>query len=269
MIQKLSILFWLNKSKANSIGFAPIMWRITIDGVRSGNYSTGKRINSQGWDNKKQRATCVIVNGKIKQIEHDLDKKYLELYNTNGSVDVFTLCDYYNKKTDINPSLQNVCEAYFMHLQDMGEKKKMASGTVRKYKNYYNNIASYLINAHSHIAAEQFDLKQADLMDAHIKKGKGCQQLNVNKILQFVFNSLAHARGLGRISKNPLTGLCFAPIAAKKPTFLTSIEIAMIQNHKFASTRLQHVADMFLWQCHTGQSFLDFANYHNNTRPLS
>jgi Arm DNA-binding domain len=46
--QKLSILFWLNRSKVNSKGLAPIWVRITINGMRV-ECSTGKTILPEHW----------------------------------------------------------------------------------------------------------------------------------------------------------------------------------------------------------------------------
>lgn len=46
----------------------------------------------------------------------------------------------------------------------------------------------------------------------------------------------------------------------KKLFFLNSNELKSIENHSFASDRLQDVADMFIFCCYTGLAYQEMAN---------
>lgn len=50
----MKVLFWLNKRRANTIGKAPLMLRITHHGKRT-NVATGIRLTPKEWDSKRQK----------------------------------------------------------------------------------------------------------------------------------------------------------------------------------------------------------------------
>ena len=53
---QLSLLFWLNKSRTNQGGTAPVMLRVTVDGQRA-QYSTGVRAAAAEWDVSRHQLT--------------------------------------------------------------------------------------------------------------------------------------------------------------------------------------------------------------------
>lgn len=54
--QNLSILFWHRKSKADSNGFAPIICRISIDGLQK-EFSIARKVHSDNWDTRNKRVS--------------------------------------------------------------------------------------------------------------------------------------------------------------------------------------------------------------------
>ena len=65
-------LFYINRSKEKKNGKCPIMGRFTIDGEQV-QYSTGKEIAPELWDNRKGR--CKGTSEETKEINHYLQNK--------------------------------------------------------------------------------------------------------------------------------------------------------------------------------------------------
>jgi hypothetical protein len=55
--QKLTLLFWHRKSKADKKGYAPVICRISMDGEPEAELATSKKVHMDEWckDNKKAR----------------------------------------------------------------------------------------------------------------------------------------------------------------------------------------------------------------------
>lgn len=67
--QTLAILFWHRKSRVNKNGYAPIICRITIDGLED-EFWTAKKVHIDEWDIEDKRA----VKGKdFKTVDSALD----------------------------------------------------------------------------------------------------------------------------------------------------------------------------------------------------
>ena len=79
----MKLLFWLRKAKLNKAGTAPLNCRITVEGIRSPDFSTNIRATVEEWNAKTQkfkgisdelaRASNVLKNAKLKEIENRLN----------------------------------------------------------------------------------------------------------------------------------------------------------------------------------------------------
>lgn len=74
--QKLTLLFWHRKSKADAKGNAPIICRISIEGEDSEEIAIGRKVHVNNWDieNKKAKGGSLekATNQKINEISVDL-----------------------------------------------------------------------------------------------------------------------------------------------------------------------------------------------------
>src|SRR5690606_5940392 len=80
--QKISVLFWHRKSKADEMGSAPIMCRIKVDSCEA-EISIGKKIPAKYWNTIITRMNgCSednMFNSRINHIESDLERHFLKL----------------------------------------------------------------------------------------------------------------------------------------------------------------------------------------------
>ena len=87
MSLRVSILFYLKKSKKNKKGKVLIYTRITVDGSRS-EISTGIKVAPELWNQDKSKITAkseeaMNINARLKSIEADIQKQYLLMENND------------------------------------------------------------------------------------------------------------------------------------------------------------------------------------------
>lgn len=79
---QLSLLYWLNRSRTNQAGTAPVMLRVTVDG-RRGEYSTGVRASAASWDVGLHQLTGEgLAVASYNTLLHNLRAKALLLKDT-------------------------------------------------------------------------------------------------------------------------------------------------------------------------------------------
>lgn len=261
MNQRLSILFWLRKQKCNRLGQSPIYCRITIDGERSPDFTTNQRITPSEWDSKKQTTTNSSINMILQQMVSDIHLKFIQYVSMNGNISVYELYNIVKCKSIFNPSIVMVCNIYLEHLEKQSESNIIKHISYKKYFGINNSIVQFTsIEKIDNLPAERFGFELVTKLVNYLVNVKKCCTNYCNRFIAYVHNSLRHAHGLGMIKFNPLTGLKLKKTPPKRPLYITHDQIEKIRLHKFVSDRLQNVADMFVWQCLTGQSFADFVN---------
>lgn len=79
---QLSLLYWLNKSRTNQAGLAPVMLRVTVDGRRA-EYSTSVRASAASWNVRLHQLTGEgLAVASYNTLLHNLRAKALLLKDT-------------------------------------------------------------------------------------------------------------------------------------------------------------------------------------------
>ena len=97
---KLNILFYLDKRKANSKGKCPLRCRITFLGARK-QFASGQFVNPSNWNSKQQlveppEPDNQYINTQLSLIRQNLNQAFLFLQVKGSS---FTVQDIYYSKT--------------------------------------------------------------------------------------------------------------------------------------------------------------------------
>src|ERR1700761_1950561 len=100
--QKLTLLFWHRKSKADAKGFAPVICRITVDGDDE-ELSIDRKVHLDCWDveNKKARGKGVDekkTNLKISEVTVDLERQFTVLQSQFENITPLMLKNVYQGK---------------------------------------------------------------------------------------------------------------------------------------------------------------------------
>ncbi len=265
MIPNLCVLFWLRKNKLNKAGYAPIYCRVTLNGQRANDFTTNLKSGVSDWNSTKQQTADPASNLLLLKIATDIKHKYIQLAAKREYFSATDLVQLYNCKANLNHTILDICTRYLQLIETQAQCGVIKNVTYKRYVNLLKNVTAFCNeNRLDTLHAEQFSLDKANMFSAWLVNRNKCCPNHANRFLSYINNAFKHAQGLGLINANPLTGMKLKKSPAKKPIYIKPSEIGLIAAHKFASERLQAVADMFLWQCHTGQSFADFAVFDKN-----
>ncbi len=144
----MKILFWLRKAKQNKVGTCPVYCRITIEGLRSPDFSTSVRVFPQDWDAKNQKikgntTETQLANATLNEIRNRLHLLYLDLSSKQKPFTARTIYELYHHKI-VDVSLRNCIEGYFQDvvrviLERYGYKLPVLSN--QRYNGYLKELS--------------------------------------------------------------------------------------------------------------------------------
>ncbi len=249
----MKILYWLRKNKLNASNEAAIYCRITVNGIRSNDFSTNVFTKPESWDCKKQRIKDDMKQSTLQAIRQKLSAIHLDLEMKDIPVTADLIKNIYTKKETLickytmNELFSEYIEAH---------KKKRAPGTIKNYNVRYNLLVDFLeAERKSNITAELFNVNYAkQYFNWLCKKESHNYSVRAVEICRSV---LQYAFENDKIKLNPLAALKLKKNAPKKIVWLTPEEIKLMEDQIFASGSLQKTADLFLFQCYTGLDYGD------------
>src|SRR5690554_2560224 len=264
-IVSLKILFLISVTRMNKKGLVPILCRITYQGYRK-NFSTGLFINPKHWDNKQQKVKPpsegnTFTNTQLSLIKQEINQAFLFLQVQQHHFDAEDIYLKY-KGEDIKPS-KTLLEVFELHNSKMKKLvgTEYTSSTYSKFTEAKKHIENFLYYQYKkrNILLEKIELKFLQDFDFYLKTQKNFKQITINKSIQRVRKIIKLALAEGYLTKDPF--LLHRPKkVVNKLTYLTSEELTLLEKHKFSQTRLQQIADMFIFCCYTGLAYNEMAN---------
>lgn len=262
---KLSILFLLRRNKINVKGVCPIECRITLDKKRKP-FSSGLFINPNFWNASKQKAIPrdtehTQINTQLSMIKQELNQAFLLLQIQAKDFNVDDIYSQYkgeNIKQD-----KTVMEMFNLYINKQEKLIGISTtqGSVSKFhqtKAHVKNFIKWKFNR-SDFLLQNLKMSFINEFEYYLKAEKQFEQNTIHKTLQRFKQIIKQTVGLDFLDKDP-----FLLHKNKKPKkqiiFLTTEELCSLENHQFASARLQQVADMFIFCCYTGLAYTEMAN---------
>src|SRR5690606_5317734 len=234
------------------------------------NFSTGLFVNPKQWDSKQQKAKSTseentFTNAQLGLIKQEINQAFLYLQVQQNEFDVDDIYLKY-KGEDIKPS-KTLMEVFELHNSRM---KKLigieyTNSTFSKFIEAKKHIEGFLYYQYKkrNILLEKIELKFSQDFDFYLKTQKNFKQITINKSIQRVRKIIKLALAEGYLTKDPF--LLHRPKkVVNKLTYLTSEELALLEKHRFSQTRLQQIADMFIFCCYTGLAYNEMANLQSH-----
>ncbi len=261
---KLSILFLLRRNRTNEKGVCAIECRITLDKQRKP-FSTGIFINPESWNASKQKAHPPNkgnnqVNTQLSLIKQEINQAflYLQVQEKEYSVD-----DIYSQFKGENVKLDKSIKEMF-HLHIAKQEKLIGISTtkvsVAKFYQTQAHVLSFIKKKYNRSDYLLKDMSMAFIteFEFYLKTEKRFMQNTIYKTLQRFRQIVKLSVALDYLPKDP-----FLLYKGKKPkkeiVFLSKDELRKLEQHQFASERLQQVADMFIFCCYTGLAYTEMA----------
>lgn len=261
---KLSILFLLRRNKANIKGLCPVECRITLDKQRKP-FSTGIFINPEYWNASKQKAHPPNkgnnqVNTQLSLIKQEINQAFLFLQVQEKE---FSVDDIYSQFKGENVKLDKSIKQMF-HLHISKQEKLIGISTtkvsVAKFYQTQAHVLSFIKKKYNRSDYLLKDMTMAFIteFEFYLKTEKKFMQNTIYKTLQRFRQIVKLSVALDYLPKDP-----FLLYKGKKPkkeiVFLSKDELRNLEQHQFASERLQQVADMFIFCCYTGLAYTEMA----------
>lgn len=261
MIPQLQVSFQIKKSKADGSGKAPIYCRITLDKVRS-EFTTKQMISPTKWnaDGAFAKGTSEDIkqlNNRLSKIKTDLYKHYEILKDSGKLINVEALKNLYFGITEKQFS---IVETYDYHNSQMKELigKDYAAGTYERFQTSKKHTVEFLTHNYkkSDALLSEVDHKFINDYMHYLKVNRNISHNTATKYLTNFKKIVLLAFKNGWIKSNPFLNYKFK-LAEIERDFLTKEELQSIADKNYQNSRLEAVADMFLFCCYTGLAFVD------------
>ncbi|MGN6394707.1 MAG: Arm DNA-binding domain-containing protein [Mucilaginibacter sp.] len=176
--QKLTLLFWHRKSKADANGFAPVICRMMVDGSEE-ELAIGRKVHLDQWDvaNKKAKGSGAEVkktNFKINEMTVDLERQFNVLCSQFTHITALMMKNVYqglpaeNKKDrkpqpeKVMPTLLQTADLLIADFTRMVDKKLRSPETLKQWRATRRKIEELIIF--------QYACKDLDLAEIECSK---------------------------------------------------------------------------------------------------
>lgn len=259
-MNKLSILFLLDKTRLNKNNQVPLRCRITYLSKRK-IFSMGIFVNPKNWNSSKQMAIPINtennqINTELSLIKQEINQAFLYLKVQEKSFDVEDIFKQYKGETISKD--YGLLEFYQLYL----EKQKKLVGleikqvTWNKFDYIKNDIEEFIKDYYkkSDIKLKDLDFQFITEFEFYLKTEKKHKQITINKALQR-FKKVIKQATIGKyIDNNPFEEHKPKKVISKI-VFLTKEELERLENYHFSSKTLNVVKDCYLFCCYTGLAY--------------
>lgn len=264
-VNKLTILFLLEKIKINKQGKCPIKCRITYNGKRKP-FSTGLFINPKLWYGSVQIAKPPNeennhINTQLSLIKQKVNQAFLYLQVNNSEFSIEDILNQYKGvpvKKDFG--LLEVYSLYLIRIEKLiGKDIKLV--TFKKYQESKKHLADFVKWKFKTTDFKLKEIKSNFVVEYEyfLKVEKNLQLSTLNKAIQRFRKVLNFAISQNHLDKDPFI-LYKAKRIKKEVVFLDRNELDRLESHNFEIKRVQQIKDLFIFCCYTGLGFLEMVN---------
>lgn len=274
--QKLTLLFWHRKSKADAKGYAPVICRISIEGEDPEELAIGRKVHLNNWDveNKIAKGGSYEkkTNLKISEVTVDLNREFVVLQAGYEHITPLMVKNVYKglparltkglpkPEAKVIPTLLQVSDLHITNFSKMVEKKLRSRETLKQWNATRKKIEEFLV---THFKLKDMELEAIDYSFAvkfynylTIDREKVLGEAAAKKQVKNLKEILTFAETSTWITKNPIIKFKCGGDETDIPP-LEYYEVERIWNKQINIQRLVEVRDAFIFQCFTGFAFQD------------
>ncbi|AIG30310.1 recombinase [Flavobacterium psychrophilum] len=261
MQNKISILYYVKRTKPNSNGQVPIYSRITVDGKRF-EMSTNRFIEPSKWSSEANKmrgntdearsinSYLDILKGKV----YDAQK---ELIHNNTPVNIDTIK---NKVIGVEQRARMLVPIFQEH-NDKVETlvgQEFAPGTLERYKTSLKHTIEFIQWKYSVMDIDIKDIDHAFITEYEffLRSVRKCANNTAVKYIKNFKKIVKLCISNGWLDKDPFVNYK-AKIREVEREFLSQEEIQTIYAKEFVTERLNQVKDIFVFACFTGLAYID------------
>lgn len=261
MNAKITVLFYLRKSKVNALGQMPIYQRITINGQRL-DISSGFFIQEDKWSKettkiKGNSEEARIINGQLEMIKAQVYETQKKLFMNQEEINFENFKNEYQGKKERERMLIPIFEEHNRKIKEL-VGQEYAAGTLERYQTSLKHTKDFIYWKYniSDINIEKIDHAFIMEYEFYLRSIRKCANNSAVKYVKNFHKIINQCIANGWLQKDPFVNYK-AKMKEVIREFLTEKEIEEIINKEFVTERLELVRDIFIFSCFTGLAYID------------
>jgi hypothetical protein len=267
MRNKISILFYVKRTKVTPDGLVPIYMRITIDGKRL-ETSTKKFVEPLRWLPKADRVKpgsedAKTINQYLDVLKNSVYDYEIELIKMGSKVNTENML---NKLLGVDQRIISLVQVFTDHNNKVKALlgKEFASGTLERYKTSLKHTVDFLkwkfnvtdidIRSINHAFITEYEF--------YLRSVRNCNNNSAIKYIKNFGKIIRICLANGWLDKNPFANYK-AKVKEVERVFLNDGELKTILNWAFDTLSLNQVRDIFVFSCYTGLAYADVKQLDN------
>lgn len=250
------------KVPRNKGSIRSVYLRITVDGVPK--ETSIKRLwDMNRWSQKEERAVgnkedAKVLNSFLDLLQGQVNQYKNDLIYSQQSISSEKIINFISGR---NVSRTKVLEEFELHNYEvlaLVDKKEYAIGTYKRFEVAIKHAREFIFFKYRLKDMEFKDLNYEFVKDYefYLKTVKNCNNNTALKYISQLKKIVMRAIDKEIILKDPFRTFKGRKTKTKKKP-LTAQELCTIENHNFATERLNTVRDIFIFQCYTGLAYVD------------
>ncbi len=261
MKTKITVLYYLRKSKVNAQAQMPIYQRITINGQRF-DVSTGLFVEENKWSSEASKMKgnseeARLINGRLdmmRAIVYETEKK---LFMNQVEITFESFKNEYQGKKERARMLIPIFQEHNRKIKEL-VGQEYAPGTLERYETSLKHTKAFLLWKYNltDINIEKIDHAFIMEYEFYLRSERKCANNTAVKYIKNFHKIINQCLANGWLNKDPFFNYK-AKIKEVVRDFLSEAEIEQMINKEFVSERLELVRDIFVFSCFTGLAYID------------
>ncbi|MDD3323472.1 MAG: site-specific integrase [Paludibacter sp.] len=261
MNTKLSILFFVKRTKTNIDGLLPIFIRVTVNGERI-EFSTKRFTPSDKWsaEGNRMKGTSAEARATNSYLDTLKSKVYDYQQQLIREDELVNAENMRNKILGVEKRSHMIVGIFQQHNDEIKALigKDYAAATLVRYETSLKHTVDFIKWKYK---ASDIDIRKIDhefitSYEFYLKSVCNCCQNTTSKYIKNFGKIIRICLANGWIQKNPFINYKSKMVEVER-AFLSMEEIETMLNKVFVSDRLNQVKDIFLFSCFTGLAYAD------------
>lgn len=261
MNTKLSILFFVKRTKTNVDGLLPIFIRVTLNGARI-EFSTKRFITSEKWSVEGNRmkgtsAEAKATNSYLDTLKSKIYDYQQQLIREDNLVNAENMR---NKILGIEKRSHMLIGIFQQHNEEIKALvgREFATATYTRYETSLKHTVDFLRWKYkvSDIDIRKINHETITSYEFYLKSVRKCNQNTTAKYIKNFGKIVRICLANGWIERDPFINYKCKIVEVER-AFLSQDEIETMFNKVLATDRLNQVKDIFLFSCFTGLAYVD------------
>ena len=261
MKTKITVLYYLRKSKVNAQAQMPIYQRITINGQRfdcsSGHFVDQAKWSSEASKMKGNSEEARMINSQLDLMRATVYETEKKLFMNQVQITFESFKNEYQGKKERERMLIPIFVEHNRKIKEL-VGLEYAPGTLERYQTSLKHTKDFLFWKYNltDINIDKIDHAFITEYEFYLRSVRKCNNNTAVKYVKNFHKIINQCLANGWLNKDPFVNYK-AKVKEVIREFLSEADIESMINKEFVSERLELVRDIFVFSCFTGLAYID------------